>query len=224
MTPSEVLVLLIAGALVLMILSFLYRATRWFIFAEHVMVGGAVGYGTTVSLRQIYYQGLMPISQGLYWYILAIIGGALFFAKYSRRFSWWVRVPTALLIGTGIGLNMRAGVETQITAQLIDTVKALNAPSLITNINNLIIMIGVCFASLYFFFSMEAKGPLMTVSKLGRYFLMIAFGGSFAYAVLGRTSLLISRCRDLLSYPTYYLIPIAALLILYDILRRKKTP
>ena len=46
MNISDTIVLLIAGSLVLMILSFLYRESRWFTFAEHVVVGGLAGYGT----------------------------------------------------------------------------------------------------------------------------------------------------------------------------------
>lgn len=217
MNLSETIVLLIAGALVLMVLSFLYRQSRWFTFAEHVMIGGLAGYGTAIGFKQIYYQGLVPILEGQIWYIVAIIGGLLLFAKFFKGISWWVRLPTALLVGAGIGLNMRAGIETQITAQLIDTVKPL------TSINNIIIIIGVCTGMLYFFFSAEAKGAMKPIGTIGRYFLMVAFGSSFAYAVLGRTSLLISRVTDILSYPTIYLVPIAIAIIIYDIYTSRKT-
>jgi len=216
MNLSETLVLLIAGALVLMVLSFLYRQSRWFTFAEHVVVGGLAGQGTAIGLRNVYYQGIVPLTTGQWWYILAIIGGLLLFAKYARGQSWLVRLPTALLVGCGIGLNMRAGIETQITAQLIDTLRPL------TSINNILIIIGVCTGMLYFFFSAEEKGVMMPIGKIGRYFLMVAFGSSFAYAVLGRTSLVISRVTDILSYPTYYLVPIAIAIIIYDIYTSRK--
>jgi len=222
MTIYDVLVSLIASGLVLMALSFLYRENSWFTFAEQIVVGGLAGYGTAIGIRQVYYQGLTPIAQGMSWYILAIILGVLLFMGFFKRLAWWVRVPTAVLIGTGIGLNMRAGIETQITAQLIDTVRSISTPSLATNVNNLIVIIGVCCVIMFFFFSTETKGALMPVSRVGRYFLMVALGSSFAYAVMGRTSLVIARFQDLLSYPNYYTILIAALLILYDVLRHRK--
>lgn len=224
MNIVDIFVSLIASGLVLMAFSFLYKENSWFTFAEHFVVGGLAGYGTAIGIKQVYYQGLAPISQGMFWYILAIIGGILLFMGYFKKLSWWVRVPTAVMIGTGIGLNLRAGIETQITAQLIDTVRSLSTPSLATNINNLLIMVGVCSVILFFFFSRETKGVLKPVNKVGGYFLMVALGSSFAYAVLGRTSLVIARVQDLLSYPNYYLIAIAAVLVIYDVLRHRKAP
>ncbi|MBU1173153.1 MAG: hypothetical protein KKD44_26615 [Proteobacteria bacterium] len=223
MTSYDVALSLLASGLVLMILSFLYRESGWFSFAEHIVVGGLSGYGAAIGIKNVYYQGLTPLAQGQFWYILAIIAGLLLFAGLFKTLAWWVRVPTAIMIGTGIGLNMRAAVETQVTAQLIDTVRSINTASLTTNINNLIIVIGVCCVIMFFFFSTESKGALKPVGIVGRYFLMISLGSSFAYAVMGRTSLMIARFQDLLSYPNYYTIFLAVALVLYDILKQRKT-
>lgn len=224
MTAFDMVISLLASGLVLMALSFLYRESSWFSIAEHVVVGGIAGYGVATGIKQVYYQGLTPLAQGQYWYILAIIGGLLLFAGLVKKLAWWVRVPTAILIGTGIGLNMRAAVETQVTAQLIDTVRSIWTPSMTTNINNLIIIIGVCCVIMFFFFSAESKGALKPVNTVGRYFLMVSLGSSFAYAVMGRTSLMIARFQDLLTYPNYYMIVLAVVLILYDILKHRKAP
>ena len=45
----------------------------------------------------------------------------------------------------------------------------------------------------YFFFSKEHTGIVEKVSRVGVYFLMIKFGASFGFAVMGRISLLIGR-------------------------------
>ena len=55
----------------------------------------------------------------------------------------------------------------------------------------------------YFFFSKEHKGAIGTISKVGIYFLMIKFGASFGFAVMGRISLLIGRFEDLINYSAY---------------------
>ena len=52
----------------------------------------------------------------------------------------------------------------------------------------------------YFFFSKEHKGTVGAISKIGIYFLMIKFGASFGFAVMGRISLLIGRFEDLINY------------------------
>ena len=58
---------------------------------------------------------------------------------------------------------------------------------------------------MYFYFSREHTGNFGKLSKLGIYFLMVSFGASFGFAVMGRISLLIGRFVDLIAYsgPAY---------------------
>jgi hypothetical protein len=51
---------------------------------------------------------------------------------------------------------------------------------------------------LYFFYSLEHKGALGKVSRLGVLFLMISFGAGFGNTVMARISLLIGRFTFLL--------------------------
>jgi hypothetical protein len=64
--------------------------------------------------------------------------------------------------------------------------------------NGLILFIGTLSGLVYFFFSKEQTGVVGKVSKIGIYFLMIKFGASFGFAVMGRISLLIGRFDDLI--------------------------
>ena len=66
--------------------------------------------------------------------------------------------------------------------------------------NHLLILFGVISALIYFFFSKEHKGTIGKISKIGIYFLMIKFGASFGFAVMGRISLLIGRFEELIKY------------------------
>jgi hypothetical protein len=74
---------------------------------------------------------------------------------------------------------------------------SLSSPSIF---NNIIIFVGTICGLLYFYFSKEHKGLLGKASKIGIYFLMISFGASFGFAVMGRISLLIGRFTDLIKY------------------------
>ena len=73
-------------------------------------------------------------------------------------------------------------------------------------INEVIILIGVISGLVYFFFSKEHTGIIGKVSRIGVYFLMIKFGASFGFAVMGRISLLIGRFEELIEFskPEYY--------------------
>ncbi len=212
---TDIIVSLISGTLVLTIFSFLYKDNPFFEFGQHVLIGGMAGFTTAIGLKRFWDFGIYRVLEGEAVYVIPIILGLLYFTKYMPSKRWVTRIPSAVLVGTGIGLNMRAGVETQVITQIIDTIKPMN------NINNIIILIGVCTGLLVFFYSKESTGALGTISKIGQHFLMIAFGGGFAYAVMGRSSILIDRLGELLVYPTYYLIPIAIALVLYDIYRKK---
>jgi len=66
--------------------------------------------------------------------------------------------------------------------------------------NNIVILVGTIAGLAYFYFSKEHKGAFGKLTKLGIYFLMISFGASFGFAVMGRISLLIGRFVDLIDY------------------------
>ena len=71
--------------------------------------------------------------------------------------------------------------------------------------NNIIILVGTVSALMYFYFSREQSGAYGRFTRLGVYFLMISFGASFGFAVMGRISLLIGRFNDLILFsdPSY---------------------
>ena len=53
---------------------------------------------------------------------------------------------------------------------------------------------------MYFYFSKEQTGNFVRFTRLGIYFLMVSFGASFGFAVMGRISLLVGRFNDLIEY------------------------
>mgnify|MGYP006982494121 FL=1 len=62
---------------------------------------------------------------------------------------------------------------------------------------NLILIIGVLTAIVYFFFSIEHKGLVGKTARVGIWFLMITFGAAFGYTVMGRIALLAIRLEFL---------------------------
>ncbi|MFQ5500167.1 MAG: hypothetical protein ACE5FH_10905, partial [Candidatus Zixiibacteriota bacterium] len=56
-----------------------------------------------------------------------------------------------------------------------------------------VILIGVITGLVYFFFSKEHTGLFGSASRVGIWVLMITFGASFGYTVMGRISLLVGR-------------------------------
>lgn len=82
------------------------------------------------------------------------------------------------------------GVPSEITFQHRDWVRVINA---------FLIGLGVLSGLVYFFFSKEHTGLVFGgLARIGVWFLMIAFGGSFGFTVMGRISLLIGRIQFLI--------------------------
>lgn len=63
--------------------------------------------------------------------------------------------------------------------------------------SKLLLLLGLLAGLVYFYFSIEQKGPVGKVSRFGIWVLMIGFGASFGYTVQGRISLAIGRVIDI---------------------------
>ena len=57
----------------------------------------------------------------------------------------------------------------------------------------ILVFVGVLSVLAYFFFSLEHKGALGRTAKVGVWYLMITFGASFGFTVMGRIALLAAR-------------------------------
>lgn len=66
-----------------------------------------------------------------------------------------------------------------------------------SSLRNITLIAGLLCCRPYFFFSVEHKGAIYPVARLGVAFLMITFGASFAFTVMGRITLLTMRLQFL---------------------------
>jgi hypothetical protein len=201
----------VAALLTLCIYSFLYQDNPFYRFAEHLFVGISVGYGIVLSIHQ----GLVPFALKPLWAALTgeslsgliklipIGVGLLFFARLSPQHVWLIRYPIAILIGFGAGIAipnvLRANIFEQ-TRGTIEPFAAMHAGTLSGfGVFEAILMVaGVVCTLTYFFFSVEHRGPVKWLSKVGIAFLMIGFGSAFGNTVMGRVALLIQRVDFLL--------------------------
>ena len=143
-------------------------------------------------------------------YVIPFILGIFMLLRLVPKFGYLARWAIAYIVGMTAGLRfysfLNSNVRMQIQASAVDFTS-----DWIGIINALILFIGTLTGLIYFFFSTEHKGTIGTLSKIGIYFLMIKFGASFGFAVMGRISLLIGRMNDLNKYSTsefYYATPI----------------
>jgi hypothetical protein len=235
----------VATGLTLFILTFLYQDNPLFKLAEHLYVGVSVGYAIvktydTVVIRLIYEP---MVKQGDWWLLIPLAIGALMLTRYVPKAAWMSRIAFAFVVGIGSGLAIPRVISSYILKQIEDTVRPL--ASLATdgsttftysllnpasNLNAIVLLIGVVSVLFYFFFSVEHTGPGKAVARTGIIFLMIAFGAAFGYTVMARMSLLIGRLTDLIEYAqpqygraTWWLLAITIVTLIVFHARRKGT-
>jgi len=205
----------------LCIFSFLYKDNPLYKIAEHVVVGVSNGYWMILLFRDTF----KPLWLDPTWALVSGKGLSLeltIFVLVNLIFSVFMllrmvggsaallsRWAMAVVLGVSAGVLIPLSVQTYMYEQLKGNVLSFGAfpfPFLSaatqTAFNNLLIIIGSLSGLSYFFFSKEHKGAFGGVAKLGIWFLMIGFGATFGYTVMGRLSLLIGRIeflRDWLS-------------------------
>ena len=147
-------------------------------------------------------------------YVIPLILGIFMILRLVPSLSWLARFSIAYIVGMISGLKLYSFLNSNILMQVKDLGINSNASSWAI-FNQLLIIIGVVSGLIYFFFSMEHKGVIGKVSKVGIFYLMIKFGASFGFAVMGRISLLIGRFEELIQYSSseYYNATPAILLI-----------
>ncbi|RME82373.1 MAG: hypothetical protein D6785_07915, partial [Planctomycetota bacterium] len=212
----------IAAFLTLAVFSFLYKDNPIYKFAEYLFIGVATGYYTVKEFNDSIMPNLILHVGKAFdgwrivepWYLVRLgagIMGIMMLLHMVPKLSWLARWPLALMIGAFAGLKLIGKAEADLVAQVQDTIvpggkpiihEAMLMPEIqwLLILKALILFVGVLGVLIYFFFSFEHKGPLKGMAKIGIITLMITFGASFGFTVMGRVSLLIGRVQDLIEY------------------------
>jgi len=210
----------VAALLTLCIYSFLYKDNPFYKVAEHLFVGISAGY---LIVRNGFFEGFVPYAweplkkawggqYAEFTVIIPLLIGLLFFTRFIPRYSWLIRYPIVFLLGIGMGIAIPLTMQEIIFRQMHGTLRPFGALSQIGPLEifvAILMLIGVICTLTYFFFSVEHRGAVGLISKIGIIFLMIGFGSAFGNTVMGRVSLLIERV-DFLVYDwfTPYWLPI----------------
>lgn len=183
----------IAALLTLSIYSFLYKDNMFYKFAEKLLVGISIGYYLSVywhnTIIAKVYNPLVHDKN--FWVIIPLLLGLLMFSRLVRGQGHLSRIPIAFVVGASTGIAVPSSFE-NLMKQVQGTM-----PTTFT-VGNFVIIIGVISTLVYFFFSLEHKGFIGKVSRVGITFIMIAFGAAFGATIMARVSLFIGRIQFLL--------------------------
>ena len=205
----------VATGLTLLIFSFLYKDNPLFKLAEHLYVGVSVGYTIVKAYDTVLVHLVVKpiVEQGEVSLLIPVGIGMLMLTRYVPKADWMSRYAFAFIVGMGAGLAIPRTISSFILKQVEDTIRPLlsiggsdgvtfsmNLLNPASNLNAIIILLGVSSVLFYFFFSIEHTGAGKAVARTGIMFLMISFGAAFGYTVMARMSLLIGRLTDLIEY------------------------
>ena len=225
MTFSAILGAWIAAFLTLGIFSYLYKDNPFYKIAENVFVGVSAAYVAAISFWTQIYPNLFgrlfpkdgPLSfTGLEFdfnhefnilYLFPLILGLMMLLSVFQQFNWMARWGIAYTVAIAAGLKafgyLNSNVLNQVKASSVDLFSgslpffSLGGDSVF---NHIVLLVGSISSLMYFYFLKEQTGNFGRLSGLGIYFLMVSFGASFGFAVMGRISLLIGRFNDLIDY------------------------
>ncbi len=210
----------IAAAFTLMIFSFLYRDNPFYRVAEHILVGVSAAYFMVLGFwTTLWPNAVLKLAPGLvrvtnpaaepgqsdYLVLVPVALGLLMLCRLVPRWAWLSRWPLAFAIGTTAGYNLvrylRSDFLNQIAATLDigRTVQADGQLLLGASLDYLLIVTGTICGLTYFTYTRPHTGLYGKMARMGILVLMVTFGASFGYAVMGRISVLIDRLRLLLS-------------------------
>ncbi|MCB1154508.1 MAG: hypothetical protein H6684_11345 [Deltaproteobacteria bacterium] len=211
----------VGAALTLCIMSFLYRDNPFYRFAEHLFVGVSAAYWMVLGFWAVLVPnlfgslapktveamlpGIIPDAANAspqFHYLIALVLGLLLLARLFEGVAVYSRWALAFIVGTTAGLYfvnyLKSDFMNQVAATIMPLVSVTNGDfSLAGTFGALVIFVGVMCGLIYFFFSTEHSGVFGVASRVGIWILMISFGASFGFTVMGRIALLVGRMEFL---------------------------
>jgi len=200
----------ISIALTLCIFSFLYADNPVYKFAEHLFLGVSIG----ISCTEQYFGTLKPnmfdeLAQGDWRKLVPLVLVVLLFLKLNKKHSYLARVSIAFIVAAYAGVKITGEASGNLMTQMTDSM-----PNLVVLwqdhglwdwsadgdgvISGLVVVLGLSACLLHFYFSAPHKPAMRWVSRFGILALMLSFGASFGYTVMGRISLCIGRVQEML--------------------------
>ena len=190
----------IAAILTVAIFSLLYKDNPFYRFAEHLLVGVSAGYYVVHYFdSSVIRKFAVPVfERGDLWLLPGGLIGLLMLLRLVRRIQWVSRYAIAFYVAAWSGYLIPSIIRERIIIQIGGTLPPMPGTSTLWGMAGaLLVLVGVVSILVYFYFSIEHKGVIGKISKVGITFLMVGFGASFGYTVMGRVSLLIGRFQFL---------------------------
>lgn len=210
LATQDVLGAWLAIFLTVCILSFLYEDNPVYKLAEHIFLGVSIAIGVLEAWYGVFEPNLINKLMG--GHLLSLVPLTLIvllFGKLVRSVDWVAKIPIAFIVATFAGLNLtgeaKANLMSPMAASMPNLAELWEKHGLFDLaadgaglISGVLLVAGICGTLLHFYFSAAHNRPMQYVSRFAVIVLMLSFGASFGYTVMGRISLAIGRAQVLM--------------------------
>ncbi len=163
-------------ALFLFGISYLWRGNIFFTFTMQLIVGALTANQFIISYGAFVNDVWNPMVAGNYIKLLYIIFGSLLFATFFTKWRWITRYPTAILLGVGLGLELRNILWTDVLAQIQMSIVPISSGNLFGSFSNIVNVAALALSLFYFMFALELKGRWVKIHRVARLLMMLAMG------------------------------------------------
>ncbi|HLF25464.1 MAG TPA: hypothetical protein VJG32_03940 [Anaerolineae bacterium] len=192
----ELIQILLGAALTVAVLSYLAGDNALFRLALHILVGVGAAYAVGIAFSQVLYPkvivrlGSSEVGDKAL-ALFGILGSVFLLAKLFRRAAWLGNVAVGYLLGVGAGVALGGALYGTLAPQTMSTVTDLSLVSL------LILVATVATLLTFTYGAFARRGVMQAVGGLGRLFLFIAFGATFALVFISGAGVLSTWARDI---------------------------
>jgi hypothetical protein len=198
---------IVATVLTLCVFSYLLGIRVLYRLALHILIGAGVAYAVVVALSTLYAHVWLRWTEatahgdvGMMGYLaFGVLLGVLLLFKVSRRASGLGNISTGYLVGVGLGVAAGGALTGTLVAQSIATAASTGTDPFsffIGLLGTLTVLISFTFTATW------RRGPLKAVARfvqglsaVGRFFLYVALGATFAGVYVASVSVLIGRVQ-----------------------------
>lgn len=201
----ETIQIVVGAVLTFAVLSYLIGDNAVYRLAMHILVGVGAAYAVGVAIGQVLApRMLVPLTRPtdsigpLVFGLFGLLGCVFLLAKIFPRTAWLGNVAVGYMLGVGAGVAIGGALFGTLLPQTSAAAGSLRSPGGI--IIGLLLLASTVTTLLAFTYrAASQRAPLGVIGLIGRGFLYVALGATFALVFISGASVLVAWVRDLYS-------------------------
>lgn len=201
--------LIVGAVLTVLIFSYLLGDNFLYRLATHILIGGLAAYVTVTVVADVLIKRIWePMIQRSDPVAMIVAGfglifGAMLLLKAVPRLAWIGNMPIGYLVGVGAAVAVGGALFGTLGPQVVATATPpqlfnagiFDAKSLL--LNGLVLFVTLTTLMSFGFNRVARGGILSGINSIGRFFLAIALGATFALVYVASVTLLVDRVQGI---------------------------